>query len=270
MISRFIDKFENESGSLVQKFPMMDYEWETRQDFRTPFVDVSGAHYGLDLLEVGVSLKNTASERLRFTVYDRCGPLGVESRIDDMRAKLFKIGKGKLWLRNYNNERRWAWARLMGMPEYTISFDPGMFKTVPVTVEFRRQSDWRGSSLVIGSETATGTVTVNNPGNARVYDAVFQLVGTFDNPIITNNTNGYSFQSTSEGSSIADGIKIDAGAHTVEFSDDGGFVFVDDYANYERPVSQVQLMVLEPGDNEFVFEGMTSATFSWSFYGAWH
>lgn len=124
--------------------------------------------------------------------------------------------------------------------------------------------------LVEGAVPATGTVVINNPGNAPVYDAVLILKGTFTDPAITNTTNGYVLSSTRDGAATSDWLKFDAGRHTVEFSSNSGVVYANDFANFVRAATQVGLMKLEPGNNSFTFTGMTSATLAWSFSGAWH
>lgn len=103
---------------------------------------------------------------------------------------------------------------------------------------------------------------VNNPGHARVRNAVITIKGSFGVPsgiLITNNTTGYQIQSVSSGVASSDWLRFDAGKNSAKISHDSGSTWTDDYVNFRRAVDQVGLMVLAPGDNNFTVVGADSA-----------
>lgn len=272
-VPRYIEKFENTDGDVSYKFPLVGYEWESVQPLRSPYVAVSGANYGVNLRSGNPGLKEAGQERIRFSIHHKCSPAEIDSKIDQMRSKLYTIGLGKLWTRDSENARRFAWGQIVEMPEHLVTFEaPINLKLFPTSLEFRRESDWYGYPIIAEEAAATGTVIINNPGNANVWNAVLVLRGTFTNPTIQldNDAGSYLLTSSRDGTSNAHRLKLDAGRYTVEFSSNAGVSYADDYALYARSLLQTDMFVLAPGDTEVTFTGMTSATLAWSFYPAYH
>lgn len=108
-----------------------------------------------------------------------------------------------------------------------------------------------GSTAGSGSPYAPGSFVVNNPGNAPIYDAIITVDGTYSAPEIENTTTGHRLVSTGSGTKI----RFDAGGPKVERWN--GSSWVNDYANFAPESNQIQLMVLEPGDNNFTTSGVT-------------
>jgi len=246
-------------------FPLAVAEWEESQALRAPRRRISGAHYSHDMLGDSESLKDVRSERLRFSL---TGTVAAnDTALDEMKEILHGAGRGKVWLLTDAGVRRWSRGRLTEMPSVQVSNRSQFIQ--PVVAGLVVEDDFYDETATESEAAATGTVTITNPGNTRVYNAVFTLRGTATNPVITNTTNGYILSTTRDIASDLQRIRFDAGRDEVKYASDGSG-YADDYSNFVRTSGQVQLMVLEPGANYFTFSGISSATFSWKFYGAYH
>lgn len=245
-------------------FPLNRYEWEETQGLRTPRQYLSGAHYALDMLGNESGLKALRNERLRFML---TGTVSAnDTAFDTMKKVLHGAGRGKLWLLDDAGVRRWTWGRLQELPSVEVSYRSPVLQ--PAIVGIVADDDFYAETATESEASATGTVTITNPGNERVYNAVFTLRGTATNPVITNTTNGYVLSTTRDIASDLQRIRFDAGRDEVKYASDGSS-YADDYSNFVRTAGQVQLMVLEPGDNLFTFSGISSATLAWRFFGAY-
>lgn len=274
-IARYAEKFTSSDGStLSYSFPLNLYEWDAgAQGLEVPVSALAGASYDYNQLASSVSPKRNAVESVRFLKYSST-VANMASELDNARSKCQRIGLGKLWTLDSGGTRRWAWARLASMPSWTVT-DPFQ---IPVSVSFLRFSDWYSDTAFTDASNpysiaaSPTTFTVNNAGDARVFNAILTLKGTFTNPMITNTTNGYRLQSTRDGAASSDWLRFDAGKNRVEFSSDGGANYAGDLVNFVRKAGQVQLMVLEPGDNDFSVsdDGSPSASLLFTFYPAYH
>ncbi len=293
---RILEKFESADATRGVWFPRSRYEWSADQAFGAPLAISPGAGYAYDQLEGAAGIKQLAREDVRFefvdngfdgltwaelsalwTSYDwtSMGLWGasVEDAAALLRRELAHIGRGKLWTLGRDGSRRWCWARAGQMPR--LELRAGRAFVVPAVVSFARYSDWFGEDLESGSASiaaASTAVTITNAGDAPVRDAVLTLAGTFTNPTITNTTTGESVATTRDGASASDVLRIDAGRYAVERSANGGVSYSDDYDLVTLGTTQVALVTLQPGDNEFTVAsgGTPSATFAWSFYPAYH
>ena len=269
---RYLEKFTDEGGSISYTFPLNAYEMETSQGLVVPFGDGAGAHYGYNQLASALAVKRNAIESVRCLIVG-ANAAAVDTAIDNARSYLYRAGKGKLYFYDGSSVRRWAWARLIDMPE--LRFDSSMIRHQPMSLQFARFSDWYGTTQYSTNNTmneSSESFSVVNDGNARVFNAVFTLKGTFANPVITNTTNGYRLKSTTDGTASGHWLRFDSGRNAVELSTNSGTTYTGDWANFVRLRGQVQLMVLEPGTNSFTaaFTGTPSATLNVAFYHAFH
>lgn len=272
MALRYLEKFTDSSGGVSYTFPLSQYEMEQSQPLSVPFSPVTGADYAYNQLATSYAPKGNGIEVVRFLAKSTTEAL-VDTEIDNARSKLYTAGKGKLYALDAAGTRRWAWARLMEMPQVRLAV--GNILHQPVVLNFQRFSDWYGTtqtSVNVTLNAASQSFTVNNAGNARVFNAIFIVKGTFTDPVVTNTTNGYRLKSTRDGSNANHWLKFDAGVNSVSFSTDGGSSYSGDWSNFVRLSGQVGLMVLEPGDNAFTWActGAPSGTLSYSFYPAYH
>lgn len=270
-LRRYLEKFTSLDGSsLVYTFPLNGYAMEQTQPLLAQRAVLTGASYEYDLMGDAVSPKANGFDRVSFLSVNAT-PATIDTDLDAVKSKLRLAAKGKLWTLDSNGDRRWAYARLQDMPD--LSMDINGRNAAPVVVVFSRFSDWYGEDVIEDSPFTIGsdpdTFTVVNPGNARIYNAVITLKGTYTNPVLTNTTNGYILQSSRDGSSSSHHLRFDCGKGRVDFSTDNGATFAGDYANFVRQSNQVQLMVLEPGDNDFSIAGMSSGVVAVDAYGAW-
>lgn len=265
-------KFESADGGTSYVWPRYGLEYDNSQPLLAPRVALTGAHYEYDLLEGAPAIKGIGEHTLRFMLVGDPGDL--EDELDEMKSKLFEIGRGKFFLEDSDGGQRWCWARVKAMPDVRLGVSDR--NKVPVIVSWDQSSDFYGSEPDEHDVTEfmlisdPDTIEVTNPGNAPVYNAVVTLKGPFANPVITNETSGYVLQSTRDGAAASDWLRFDAGANTVEFSDDSGATWEDDSDNFVRADGQVALMVIKAGANEITVEGADTGAIVLEFKGAWH
>lgn len=219
-------------------------------------------------------MKQNRVESIRFVAAFGDAGATLDTEIDNIRSKLYRAGKGKLWTISAAADRRWCHARLGAVPGFRLEASSKF--ALPVALPFTAYSDWynelQNTDAAFTMNEATETFSISNAGNARVYNAVFTLTGVFVNPRIENTTSGYVMQSTRDGTDATNSkLRFDAGSRRVEFSSDAGVTYSGDYSNFVRQVGQVHLMVLDPGTNNFSvsFGAVPTATLLIRFYPAW-
>jgi len=269
---RYAEKFTSADGSsIVFTFPLNLYEWEpSPQPLLSPFAAMSGAHYGYRQLGSGLAVKQNAVETVRCTVFGTS--VEIEDKLVEARQKLYRAGRGKLWLLDSTADRWWAWAEAAAIPGFRLGMYP---YSTPLALPFTRFSHWYNDTPAAADVTLNAnptTFSINNTGNAKVYNAIFIFKGTYVDPELTNSTNSYILESSRDGSNANHWLRFDCGKRRAEFSSNGGTSYSGDYASFVRQTAQVHFMVLEPGTNNFscAFGGVPSGTLSYSFYPAYH
>lgn len=270
VVPRIPFKFTSSDGiAEVVTFPKWEFEVEEAQGLIVPELQLAGVDYGYDQLGVGQSIKQSGRITIRFGWIED-GSQSIDFAVDAMIQAINRIGRGRLWTKTVPGDEytqnRWCWARLEEMPTFMFNGRSRWIKTASLV--FRKMSDWYAEDLIESAVVISAspqTVVINNPG-VTVKNAVFVLEGTYTNPIVTNQTNGYIFQSSRDGSSSNHWLKFGGEAQSVEFSTDGGSTYAGDFANVTMPSGQVQLMILDPGDNNIQLQGCNGATFVYGFY----
>jgi hypothetical protein len=263
--------FESIDGTTVLTFGVAEYEWDSSQPLYVPSVPLVGANYAYDQLGSAPPVKQNARETLRFVVYEDT-PAEVDTAIDALKARCVSIGLGKLWLTASDGSRRWAYARVAAMP--ALHWAAGDILRKAVSIDFDRQSDWYASSQSSSSNVLASdpdTFTIANPSANKLFNSVIRIANTWTSPVtIENTTNGYGIvYSGDDGVSPNDVVRFDAGTGRVDRSADGGSTWTQDYADYAPlAAGQVQIMVLEPGDNDFSVASANGATVTVLFYPA--
>lgn len=274
-LSRYLEKFESTDASDTYSFPLVAYEWTPNQDLIGSLTQIIGS-YPYDHQEAGMRKKAGAPERVSFKLVGT--PTAITTAWDTLVSTLVEIGYGKLFTKDPDGSRRWAYARLIKVPSRQVNFH----RILQVSVEFVRLSDWYASSSTTGSQKLSATPTnfnITNTGNARTGYVTFRLRSDnaganlgFVNPSLTNSTTGQSVASTRDNANANSELRIDTHLHQVRFSSNNGSSYADDMALVTLGTTQTALIELAPGVNAFVYAntGTPDSTLEWEFYPAYH
>lgn len=276
-VPRYVEKFESWDGAMSYQFPLGEYEWDSQQGLIVPNRPVISGDYGYDYLNLFPAPKAVAEETIRVLIPDTVQNVGSE--IARARSTCYRIGLGKLYMTDYANQQRWAWARLSQMPNYKVS--RGNETKVPLIFSFVRETDWQDTaaqSLVIAITGANPkSFTITNPGNLAVETAVWRwrsnsATGWNAGAFVYSTTNGFSYVTTRAAIGANDEIRFNGKTFAVEYSANDGATYVNDFANLYLPVTQWALMRLEPGVNNMLFQqaaGTPDLSLEVSYYPAY-
>lgn len=277
MTIRYPYLFESDDGAIAVQFGTAQLEYDQSQDYRVASAPLVGADYQHDFLGVYQSPKENGVEVVRWMIIGVKHDDYIEDAFDELASKIDRIGRGKLWTIGTRSDRRWCSARPVRRPVPIIGAET--VNHMPVECEFARFSDWYGETLQTGSTVISSTphaFEITNPGNARVRNAIFRLRSSgatgFTNPSLVSSTAGLQLVSSRDAQSVDSELRIDCGQMRVEYSNDNGSTYVDDYDKVTIPATQVVLMDIEPGLNSFTYSqdsGTPNATLEWSFYAAY-
>lgn len=257
---RYLEKFENLSGTISVVFPLYRYEYQPQQDMEAWTEQVIGLEMGYDALGSRLTRLGAAMDTVRFVLLaDTAG--AFDTSFDTLKSDCYRIGKGKLWTLGADGTRRWAWARLTQFPEITVGQRNSSW--APMILGFSRFSKWYASAAIqsIQAVTATGFEwSVNNTGQIAVDLMTLRLrantAAGITNPKITNRINGYVFESTRDSASVNDELRLDTERSAIERSVDDGVNYSDDFASYVWPaLQQLGTFRLEPGLNTIRYDG---------------
>lgn len=263
-----LDATTSSNGAKVWTFPLAEFEYDSDQGLYVPSIPLTGANYEYDLLGRGVSPRGDANEKLRFT-FRESAPADVDTDVDNAMAYIANIGFGKLWTSGVGGVERWAYARPLTLP--AIRWRAGDIFRKAAAIEFKRRSDWFGATLYTQSEAISSdpqTIVVPNSGDVNHYAAIIIAKEVGSGISITNTDTGYKLQSSRVLAAASDWLKFDAGANSVAFSSNSGTSYAGDFANFTFVSGQIQLMVLQPGDNHLDIVGMNGGTVYIAFYPA--
>lgn len=252
--------------------PTAGLEVESEQEVYSSIATLTGASYVVDLMGSDPAPKRPGAERLAFRLVEPT-PEDANGAVDVIRERLYHGGRVRIWTDGDDvaaRRLRWAWGRVQSMPR--VSVETWEDRSATITVGFARLSDWYGEDELfpdpVDIVASPVDVTVNNPGTARIYNAVITITGDVDHPRVENTANGYIAGSARVGA--GEWLRFDAGRPAVMRSTDAGGTWVLDWGYWYRPVGQVQLMVLEPGDNTLRVTGVSDGTLRVAAYPAWH
>jgi hypothetical protein len=262
--SRYLSSFQSLDGVYSFTLPQYAYEYQPRQNLRESEVIVMGRDFALDLMSGKVLLKEVAEESASLVSLNE-SLTALDTAIDNMKSALYHGADGYLFTTGADGTVRRARGRLTRMPEMTLSTIP---YAIPTAIHFKRYSLWGVASAINTSTlvTANGqTWTVNNPGNTPITKMVIRLRANTSagivNPIITNNSAPVAspavFASLRDSVSVNSEIKLDTSVPSVEWSDNNGSSYVDDFANYVLPTGVQALLSfrLIPGNNTIQYNG---------------
>lgn len=264
----YLEKFTTLDGGGSYTFPVKAYQLDQAQTMRTAFQQIIGADYAVDLLAEALAPKDPGRASHHVFIVEQSGT-DVDDALDAMRTALYTIAQGKLYLINADGSERWAFARITQMPSTT--WKAGDLNFIAVALDWTILSDFYSAtqySQDFSPVSDPETITVPNGGTARVFNAIFILEGPYSTPELFNNANGYQFDNSRVSAIGTDWIKLDAGQGVCLFSDDSGVTYQGDFVNVSLPTQQVQLMILEPGDNLIDVHGLSGGTLHVEFYPA--
>lgn len=273
---RYLEKFEDLTGSVTYTFPEDAYRYSPEQAFRLPMQAFAGADYAHDFLGLARAPKEPGAEEVSFLLWASTYT-ALETAWDDLCKKLINTGLGKLWTVDAASNRRWCYARLEGLPSRVV--EATTYFQLGVTCRFRRLSDWFASAAVTATtviNSASVDVVINNTGNANSRNLVLRLRSNssagFTNPTVTNVTTGDSVSLARTATSTNDEIKVDCFAHRVLFSSNDGASYADDWSKVTLGSTQTALLELVPGNNtlRFASGGTPSYNVDHTFYPAFH
>lgn len=275
---RYAEKFTSINGGVSYSFPTDEYEYTAAQAYREALAEVIGADYAHDFLAGAAWAKAPGEESVRFVIWADSAA-DADSAFDTMASTLRTIGLGKLWVVDAAGTRRWCYAKLRARPAYVVTVE--QYFNMPSEATFLRLSDWYASAATTGSQALSASPTafnITNPGNGRTGLVTFRLrsngVNGFQDPTLTNSTNGQAVASTRDGATADSELRIDTATAQVRYSNDDGVSYADDYSLVTLAATQAVVGIeLEPGDNSMSYSqasGTPDATLEWEFWAAFH
>jgi len=255
-VLRHPEKFVALDASLTYTFPLKKLEWEAAQSVVGSYSAGIGRNFSFNHRGNAPAFLEDGMETIRLLSVQSTTAL-AEADMDDLRAKLWRIGTGYLYLLNGDGTRRWSKARIEEIPRVSVTGDNANFAYFPANISFRR--------LTI---TALGNVPVQGAAAALVFrlrsNAAGASGGFGTTVVITNSTTGETLTIVASSGGVNGEIKIDCGANRIYRSDDDGSSYTSIWSS-TTPGNQRGLMTLAPGANSFTVTGVTNADLSWSY-----
>lgn len=271
---RILEKFTSLDGLLTYSFSMADYEQEMTQGLVIAHQPIAGASYGyLHRTAPPVKLPGTASFRASVLA---ASPTLVDTEVDNMGAILYRAGLGYLYSIDSAGTRRRVLAMLNSLP--SVSWRAGDIFRKGISVEFATYDDWRAVTATTGTATITAsgqTFSINNPGNLPSKYVTFRLRANTSagiiNPKLSNGANGYTFETARDSASANSEIKLTIAYNQrkVEYSNDNGASYIDDFTNLVQPTDHPPLSFdIEPGSQTITYTGGASQSLDieWELY----
>jgi hypothetical protein len=255
------------AGDIVITFPTYAMEWETGGDLRTAFAEAPLADYAFDLLGTRPAPRGSTDESIRFVIVGQDAQDAWQQYMD-MRSKLARIGRGRLWVRDALGNRYWAYVRPMRLA--TTTFGVENLRHFPVSLTFRRLSDWMARSASSVTLSGNGTHIVYVSGNVPVKDLTIEIaanaVNGYASPTIENYVTGERMTVDRVASTDRHRLRILTKRWAVLESSDGGMTWSDVTPALVVRSFQVTVLHLEPTANILFVSGCPGATVTISWY----
>jgi len=267
---RVLVRFESADGMHVLQLPLTRAEQEEGQSARLALLRPPLMNYAADLHGGATVVADVADIRHRAVLID---PDGADADLDQIRALLRRIGRGRLWMRLSDGTERWCWARAGELGQYQVSHDKPM--QTGLTITFQRLSDWYAADQSALTQTVTSSpASLMLASNGTVPTRQLEIeitslsAGGFANPQILNVSAAMWFGVTA--SSTAPNQKI---LVTVNDILSRRAQFWNGTSWQEVPVTlgptQSELFVLMPGSQLLQVEGVTDGIVTIRWYDAY-
>jgi hypothetical protein len=260
-------RLESLAGDIIIVFPTYAMEWEAGGELRTAFADVPLADYAFDLLGTRPAPRGASEEAIRFVVVGQDAQDAWRQYMD-MRSKLARIGRGRLWIRDAAGNLYWAYVRPMSLA--TTTFGVENLRHFSVALAFRRLSDWMAEHASSVTLSGNGTHVVHAAGNLPVKDLTIEIVATAANgyaaPTVENALTGERVTVDRVGSTTLHRVRILSASWRALESTDGGVTWSDVTPALVVGSLQATVFRLEPTANVLVVSGCPDATITISWY----
>jgi hypothetical protein len=263
-------RLENLAGDIVIAFPTYAMEWETGGELRSSFADVPLDDYAFDLLGIRPSPRAASEESIRFVILGQ-NAQDAWQQYRDMRGKLARIGRGRLWVRNATGTQYWCYVRPLSLATTTLGIEN--LRHFPVTLSFKRLSDWFAAAASSATFPGNGTHTIVVNGNVAVLDLTIEIAATAANgyasPTIVNTTTGEQFAVARTAASNEHRLRVLTASWSAQESSNGGLSWIDVTATLTVPQLQPVVFRLVPGNNVLQISGCPSANVLLGWYDAY-
>ncbi len=285
MVLMYIDKFEDAAAAISYSFLLNRYQLDVPGTLRNRRIDTNGIEGSFDQLGPRPGIRETVPYTIR-TMPVLSTPTLAEAEIKAMRAKLWRIGRGKLFWLLDNNDRYWMWARAASQGDFTRDSEVGASQRhFGASVNFDVEPGWFATTQTAPMASAVTSspqiVTVNNPGNYPTRGAAGLVIRIRSNSsagwgsslVIGNATTGESITIAGFAATSAnDEIKIDCDAKSILFSTDNGVTYPTSAWAATTLGRQNGLMSLDVGNNDITFTtnaGSPNFNAEFTFYAAY-
>ena len=267
---RRVVRFESADSVYVLELPLTRAEQEEGQSARLALLRPPLMNYAADLQGSATVVADVADIRHRAVLID---PDGADADLDEIRALLRRIGRGKLWMRLSDGTERWCWARAGELARYQVTHDKPIETGLSIT--FQRLSDWYGAeqrALTQAVTSSPASFTLVSDGTVLTRQLEIEIVslnaGGFTNPQIRNVSAAMGFGVTASGSASDQKILV-----TVNDVLSRRARFWNGTSWQDVPITlgatQSELFVLMPGSQLVQVEGVTNGIVTVRWYDAY-
>lgn len=265
---RVLVRFESADGSLVIDLPRLRGEQSEGQAARNVLARPPLLPYAADLHGSSMVVADAADVRLRAILLDPT----ADADLDQLRARLRRIGRGKLWMRLGDNTERWCWARPEDLASIEIGYEQPL--VTGLSLSFTRLSDWyaQAQSEVTQNVTASPT-TFQIVSNGAVLSRQLEVEITanaasgFANPKLENLAAGREFTVSASSTAAGQKVRVTLSSNLTrraQFFDGTSWSDVSVTAGPK----QAELMVIVPGAQDIRVSGVTNGTVALRWYDA--
>lgn len=265
---RVLTRFESPDGLLVLPIPRQRGEQSESHSLRLGLERAPLAPYAVDLQGAASAVPDTAQIRVRAVLLEP----DTDSTLDQLRALLRRIGRGRLWMELDDGTERWCWARAEELVSYDVSHERPL--ETGVALSFVRLSDWYGATAQVQTETITASpaqFVVTSQGLVTTRHVELEMTALsaqgFQQPTIRNLSLALSFTVLAAATAAGQKVRVALADNLIRRA------WFYDSATWSEVValpgaSQAELFALAPGPQQVEVTGATDATLTLRWYDA--